>query len=81
VRLLHDDGTVTVYGHVNDYTVSVGQRVTAGQEIAHVGNRGQSTGPHLHFEVHDASGNKIDPGRWLQDRGVSVTWGDAGANA
>ncbi|RZL82352.1 MAG: M23 family metallopeptidase [Rhodococcus sp. (in: high G+C Gram-positive bacteria)] len=81
VRLLHDDGTVTIYGHVNDYTVSVGQRVTAGQEIARVGNRGQSTGPHLHFEVHDANGSKIDPGRWLQERGVSVTWGNAGANA
>ncbi|MFZ2173033.1 MAG: M23 family metallopeptidase [Rhodococcus sp. (in: high G+C Gram-positive bacteria)] len=81
VRLLHDDGTVTVYGHVNDYSVSVGQQVSAGQQIATVGNRGQSTGPHLHFEVHDANGNKVDPGRWLKERGVAVTWGDAGANA
>lgn len=81
VRLLHDDGTVTVYGHVNDYTVAVGQRVSAGQQIAHVGNRGQSTGPHLHFEVHDAAGNKVDPAHWLKENGVAVTWGDAGANA
>ncbi|WP_072691423.1 M23 family metallopeptidase [Rhodococcus marinonascens] len=81
VRLLHDDGTTTVYGHINDYTVNVGQRVAAGQQIAYVGNRGQSTGPHLHFEVHDANGSKIDPGRWLTDRGVSVTWDGAARNA
>ncbi|WP_070379439.1 M23 family metallopeptidase [Rhodococcus sp. WMMA185] len=81
VRLLHDDGTTTVYGHINDYSVNVGQRVVAGQQIATVGNRGQSTGPHLHFEVHDANGVKIDPGRWLTDRGVSVTWDGAARSA
>ncbi|MEV0947875.1 M23 family metallopeptidase [Rhodococcus sp. NPDC049939] len=74
VKLLHDDGTTTVYGHINDYSVNVGQRVAAGEQIATVGNRGQSTGPHLHFEVHDANGAKVDPGRWLTDRGASVTW-------
>lgn len=77
VRVLHDDGTVTVYGHVNDYLVSPGQHVVAGQPIATVGNRGQSTGPHLHFEVHDPSGSKVDPAQWLQQRGVAVTWTDA----
>ncbi|MFD4367075.1 M23 family metallopeptidase [Rhodococcus sp. NPDC058521] len=77
VRVQHDDGTITIYGHVNDYLVNSGQRVTAGQPIATVGNQGQSTGPHLHFEVHDPSGNKVDPAQWLQTRGVAVTWTDA----
>ena len=75
VRVQHDDGTVTTYGHVNDYQVNVGQRVNAGQQIATVGNRGQSTGPHLHFEVAE-NGAKVDPAAWLQARGVAVTWVD-----
>ncbi|MGW6376200.1 M23 family metallopeptidase [Rhodococcus sp. NPDC055112] len=79
VRVRHDDGTVTVYGHVNEYTVNVGQRVEAGQQIATVGNRGQSTGPHLHFEVWDANGVQQDPSEWLAANGVAVTWGSAAA--
>ncbi|QBJ97468.1 M23 family metallopeptidase [Rhodococcus sp. ABRD24] len=79
VRVKHDDGTTTVYGHINDYRVSTGQRVSAGQQIATVGNRGQSTGPHLHFEVWNAGGAKVDPSAWLEERGVSVTWRGASA--
>lgn len=79
VRVKHDDGTTTVYGHINDYRVAVGQRVAAGQQIATVGNRGQSTGPHLHFEVWSAGGAKIDPSAWLEERGVAVTWRGASA--
>ncbi len=75
VRVRHDDGAVTVYGHINEFIVNVGQRVAAGQQIATVGNRGQSTGPHLHFEVLDAGGNRLNPSQWLRDRGVSATWG------
>ncbi|MEU6641819.1 M23 family metallopeptidase [Saccharomonospora sp. NPDC046836] len=71
VRLQHDDGTITVYGHINESLVSVGQHVSAGQQIATMGNRGQSTGPHLHFEVHE-NGSKIDPLPWLRSRGVSI---------
>ena len=52
VYIRGDDGAVTVYGHVNRYFVSAGERVRAGEQIAEVGNRGQSTGPHLHLEVH-----------------------------
>ncbi|MBO0855055.1 MAG: M23 family metallopeptidase, partial [Nocardia sp.] len=59
VRLQHDDGTITVYGHVNTATVSVGQRVMAGDQIATVGNRGFSTGPHCHFEVWQNGKDKI----------------------
>ena len=45
VKLRHADGTVTLYGHVNTTMVRVGQRVMAGDQIATMGNRGNSTGP------------------------------------
>jgi murein DD-endopeptidase MepM/ murein hydrolase activator NlpD len=73
VYVLGDDGYVTVYGHVNQYFVSVGERVSAGEQIATVGNRGQSTGPHLHFEVHSGGqlySNQLNPVPWLNNRGV-----------
>ena len=66
----HEDGTITVYGHINRALVDVGQEVSVGEVIAEVGNRGRSTGPHLHFEAHSADGEKLDPGRWLDQRGV-----------
>ncbi|MFD4267349.1 M23 family metallopeptidase [Rhodococcus sp. NPDC058481] len=74
VRVQDDDGTTTVYGHINEFLVDVGQQVAAGEQIATVGNRGQSTGPHLHFEVSNPDGQKIDPAQWLQERGISPTW-------
>jgi murein DD-endopeptidase MepM/ murein hydrolase activator NlpD len=77
VAVQHGDGTITVYGHVNRYFVSVGQSVAAGQQIAEVGNRGQSTGPHLHFETH-LGGLYVDranPVPWLNARGISLGGG------
>ena len=68
-----DDGAVTVYGHVNRYFVTEGERISAGERIAEVGNRGQSTGPHLHFEVHPNGrlySGWVDPVRWLNARGI-----------
>jgi murein DD-endopeptidase MepM/ murein hydrolase activator NlpD len=70
-----DDGAVTVYGHVNEYYVTAGERVAAGEKIAEVGNRGQSTGPHLHFEVHPSGamyGGQVDPVPWLRARGIAI---------
>jgi len=72
VKLRHADGTVTLYGHVNTAMVSVGQRVMAGDQIATVGNRGNSTGPHLHFEVLLGGSQRVDPVPWLAKRGLSV---------
>jgi murein DD-endopeptidase MepM/ murein hydrolase activator NlpD len=72
VKLRHADGTVTLYGHVNTTMVSVGQRVMAGDQIATMGNRGNSTGPHLHFEVLLGGTQRIDPVPWLAKRGLSV---------
>ncbi|MFI6871608.1 M23 family metallopeptidase [Nocardia sp. NPDC050406] len=77
VRVLQDDGTTAVYGHINESFVHEGQRVNAGDVIATVGNRGQSTGPHLHLEIWDANGGKIDPVAWLAAKGVLMQqhWG------
>ncbi len=71
VRLLHADGTVTVYGHLSELLVTPGQVVQAGDQIGREGSSGHSTGPHLHFEVrvHDAP---IDPIPWLAARGITV---------
>jgi murein DD-endopeptidase MepM/ murein hydrolase activator NlpD len=74
VYVQHDDGSITLYGHVNSFDVSAGQVVSAGQRIAEVGNRGQSTGPHLHFEVHEGGlyASRVNPTPWLAARGVSL---------
>lgn len=72
VLIKHSDGTVTRYGHINTWTVQVGQRVFAGDQIATIGNRGNSTGPHLHFSVLLGGGNATDPVAWLASRGISV---------
>ncbi|MEU4802057.1 M23 family metallopeptidase [Actinosynnema sp. NPDC023587] len=72
VRVEHPDGTITVYGHVDTYSVRQGQRVQAGEQIARMGNRGFSTGPHLHFEVWNPGGMKINPLGWLNAKGISV---------
>lgn len=72
VRVRHDDGTVTVYGHISESHVSVGDSVSAGDVIAEVGNEGRSTGPHLHFEVV-VDGTKVNPRPWLDERGIGLT--------
>ena len=71
VKLRHADGTVTLYGHVNTWTVNIGERVWAGDQIATIGNRGNSTGPHLHFEVLQNGTDRVDPVGWLSKRGLS----------
>ncbi|MCW0214233.1 MAG: M23 family metallopeptidase [Pseudonocardia sp.] len=73
VRVQHADGTITVYGHINRSLVGVGQQVAAGQQIAEVGNRGESTGPHLHIEVINPAGTKINPKPWLDEHGFRYT--------
>jgi murein DD-endopeptidase MepM/ murein hydrolase activator NlpD len=74
VYLQHDNGDVTVYGHMEEILVTPGQVVRAGETIALLGNRGQSTGPHLHFEVRlgGLDGQKVDPVPYLRERGVAI---------
>ncbi|WP_168702942.1 M23 family metallopeptidase [Gordonia paraffinivorans] len=75
VQVRADDGTVTMYGHMSGSGVLVreGQKVTAGDVIALVGNEGFSFGPHLHFEVWKNGTTKIDPVPWLASKGVRMT--------
>ncbi|MGN1193874.1 MAG: murein hydrolase activator EnvC family protein [Acutalibacteraceae bacterium] len=56
----HGDGFVSLYGHCSSLSVSTGQSVSKGQHIANVGSTGNSTGPHLHFEVR-YNGTKVNP--------------------
>lgn len=72
VKLRHSDGTVSLYGHVNTTLVDIGERVMAGDQIATMGNRGDSTGPHLHFEIMPDGTHRIDPAPWLAERGLSI---------
>jgi len=61
VRILHDDGTMAVYAHLDLASVSVrpGARIRAGQKIARSGNTGFSSGPHLHFVIQQNTGMKL----------------------
>jgi murein DD-endopeptidase MepM/ murein hydrolase activator NlpD len=72
VRVRHTDGSTAIYGHINSYAVREGQKVSAGQVIATMGNRGISTGSHLHFELWNQAGFKLDPLAWLQSNGVRI---------
>lgn len=72
VRVKHAGGFTSVYGHINRSLVREGQQVKAGQKIAEMGNRGQSTGPHLHLEIWDANKRKINPIPWLSARGIRI---------
>ncbi|MGW2785657.1 M23 family metallopeptidase [Streptomyces populi] len=68
------DGTYTMYGHLSSIGVSVGQAVTAGQQIGLSGDTGNTTGPHLHFEARTTAeyGSDINPVAYLRSHGVNV---------
>jgi hypothetical protein len=61
VRIIHDDGTMALYAHLqeNGVYVKVGQKVSVGQQIAVSGNTGYSSGPHLHFAVQVNRGMRL----------------------
>jgi murein DD-endopeptidase MepM/ murein hydrolase activator NlpD len=64
VYVQHSDGSVAWYGHLKKDSVTskqVGDQVVAGENLGIVGSSGNSTGPHLHFELHDDQNNIIDP--------------------
>ncbi|MFI2909519.1 M23 family metallopeptidase [Streptomyces sp. PDY-4] len=64
------DGTETWYCHLSSYQVPSGTAVKAGDPIAFSGNSGNSTGPHLHFEVRPGGGSAIDPLAWFRSHGL-----------
>ncbi|MFJ3202194.1 LysM peptidoglycan-binding domain-containing M23 family metallopeptidase [Streptomyces sp. NPDC086989] len=74
VVIRHADGKYSQYGHLSQLSVSAGQSVTAGQTIGLSGSTGNSTGPHLHFEIRTGPsyGSDIDPLAYLRSKGVSI---------
>ncbi|MFE5523686.1 M23 family metallopeptidase [Streptomyces virginiae] len=66
------DGTETWYCHLSSTKIR-GGKVKAGDVIAYSGNSGNSTGPHLHFEVRPGGGSAIDPLPWLRSHGLDPT--------
>jgi murein DD-endopeptidase MepM/ murein hydrolase activator NlpD len=68
----HGGGFLTHYAHASKVKVSAGQKVKPGQKIALEGSTGNSTGPHLHLEVHKGLWNQIEPTKWLRRHGVKV---------
>ncbi len=61
VEIRHSDGTTTRYGHNSRLSVSVGQVVRQGQQLAEMGSTGHSTGSHLHFEIRPSGGDAVNP--------------------
>ncbi|MGP3966901.1 M23 family metallopeptidase [Streptomyces sp. 6N223] len=72
VILTAPDGTETWYAHLSS-TVYTSGWVQAGTVIAYSGDSGNSTGPHLHFEVRPWGGDPVDPLYWLRDHGLEPT--------
>ncbi|MPN40670.1 Murein hydrolase activator EnvC [bioreactor metagenome] len=64
VMINHGNGLVTLYGHNSSLTVSKGDVVSRGEQIAKVGSTGNSTGNHCHFEVR-ANGGHVNPEAYL----------------
>lgn len=60
IKIQHSNGLLTLYAHCSKIIAKKGQKVAAGELIAHVGNTGSSLGPHLHFEVHQ-NGVPVNP--------------------
>ncbi|MCE7081964.1 M23 family metallopeptidase [Streptomyces sp. ST2-7A] len=74
VVIKHDDGSYSQYAHLSQVQVSSGQRVETGSQIALSGNTGNSSGPHLHFEIRTTPnyGSSVDPSSYLRGKGVNL---------
>ncbi len=71
IVIRHQDGTETWYCHLSRMTQRSGE-VETGEVIGQVGSTGNSTGPHLHLEVHPDGGDPVNPRTWLEEKGVSL---------
>ena len=67
----HEDGTETWYCHQSRFELTSGF-VQGGQLIGYVGSTGNSTGPHLHVEIHPGGGDPVNPLTWMRAHGLTV---------
>ena len=67
VSLANEHGLETRYGHLSRLAVSLGQQIHKGEVIGYVGSTGNSTGPHLHYEIR-MGGEALDPARFIHGR-------------
>lgn len=65
IKIKHEFGIETLYGHLSRIRVKKGQRVSRGQQIGDMGNTGQSTGTHLHYEIR-VNGTPINPMNYIE---------------
>jgi murein DD-endopeptidase MepM/ murein hydrolase activator NlpD len=72
VKIRYWDGTITFYGHMSRLSVTQGESVDPGEVVGQSGNTGESTGPHLHLEVHPNGGAAVDPLPWLSKHQLTV---------
>ncbi|MEU9055133.1 M23 family metallopeptidase [Streptomyces sp. NPDC048384] len=74
VVIKHGNGTFSQYAHLSRIDVKIGQVVKTGQHIAKSGNTGNSSGPHLHFEIRKSAnyGTAIDPVSFLRAKGLKI---------
>ncbi|MBQ1000553.1 M23 family metallopeptidase [Streptomyces nigra] len=74
IVIKHGNGTYSQYAHLSRVEVKIGQVVKTGQEIAKSGNTGNSSGPHLHFEIRKTAnyGSAIDPVSFLKAKGLKI---------
>ncbi|GAA1711033.1 hypothetical protein GCM10009680_59890 [Streptomyces yatensis] len=74
IVIKHDNATYSQYAHLSRIDVRIGQTVTEGQQIGLSGSTGNSTGPHLHFEIRTTPnyGTAVEPLKFLRDHGVKV---------
>ena len=65
VKIKHDNGMYTLYAHLADVRVNLGQYVKQGQDLGQMGNTGNSYGTHLHFEVFNKNNIRVNPEKYL----------------
>jgi murein DD-endopeptidase MepM/ murein hydrolase activator NlpD len=71
VKICYWDGTISYFGHMSAISVNVGESVATGEVVGQSGNTGDSTGPHMHLEIHPNGGAAVDPLPWLADHNIA----------
>ena len=71
ITVRHDDGWLSLYGHLSAFATAAGERVSQGQLLGYSGGTGKVTGPHLHLELR-RSGRTMDPLAYLPDDGREI---------